>query len=190
MPSEPTEGLGLPLREGWTEGGCFWCGKWSRPAPKWQREPERSLEHQTEIHKSPCVLAGATEHANLCSDGVCLQYSLLVWMCVNTQGHAHMGAACLCSLPAVPRLGPFNSGAPAAHNLTGQMCLRHLLPWPHLSLQDNWGLGACSKCAEQVPGRALAHLVSHGAGAELESCRLRVAPAGCGPEEQAQPGPV
>lgn len=85
------------------------------------------LRYTYAAHESPCVLAGAIEHANLCSDGVCLQYSLLVWMCVNTQGRAHVGAACLCSLRAVPRLGPFNSGAPATHNLPGEMCLRHLL---------------------------------------------------------------
>lgn len=38
-----------------------------------------------------------------------------------------MGAACLRSLPAVPRLGPFNFRALATHNLPGQMCLRDLL---------------------------------------------------------------
>lgn len=136
--------------------------------PDQPRHGRENLEHQTIVgcvntRRGTCTLpsctreslyaSAAAERANLCPAGVCLQHSVLVWRCVNRQGHT-----CAWVLPAsvLSQLSPDSvplTLVPQQPVICLGSCVLGIcwLPWPHLTLWDNWGFGACSKRAEQVP---------------------------------------
>lgn len=119
---------------------------WAWPAAPAQQEEAGGFwstrPHRLCKHVSSWALTGAPECANPCPCGGTRR----------TWGHA-----CAWVLPAqaISDSAPLTL-VPQQPVICPGRCVLGIcwLPWPHLTLQDKWGFGACSKLAERMPGRA------------------------------------